>query len=238
MAANLIDLTVPGLASALVLLDTLETKYNELKAAQEVCARLDQRLKDFADELSKITPDTMKADELLRRLVVLIREFSKTITTFVELSFVKCVLKLDAFRQDVETYNERLDHIIKNDYGQPIGQTLEAAAVARPVRPRRSEHDPAAGCERVHHHIAAPRVMMPAVYRGAIHQAPATPVNDVQMSGFRWFSTAVLPNHLAAISNNVKGGVSLLCAFCEPREKPKIIRQVCGDPAAGIRHMS
>ncbi|KAG7380693.1 Serine/threonine-protein kinase pim-3 [Phytophthora pseudosyringae] len=113
MATDLIDLGVPGLGSALTLLDTLYTKYSELKEGKELCARLDQRLKDFAEELSKIASDTMKADELLRRLVVLIRKFSKTITTFAGLNFVKRVMKLDAFRQDVEIYHERLDHIIK-----------------------------------------------------------------------------------------------------------------------------
>jgi len=113
MAANLADLAVPGLGSALALLGTLHAKYTELKHGKELCARLDQRLTEFAHELQKVAPDTLQAEELLRRLKTLIEEFLKTVTIFAELNFVKRVMKLDKFNEDIEVFNERLDHIIK-----------------------------------------------------------------------------------------------------------------------------
>jgi serine/threonine protein kinase len=112
MAANLVDLAVPGLGSALKLLSTLHAKYTELKEGKAICAKLDQRLTDFAHELEKIAPDTLRAEGLLRRLKTLIEEFLKTVTIFAELNFVKRVMKLDKFNEDIEVFNERLDHII------------------------------------------------------------------------------------------------------------------------------
>ncbi|KAL4162963.1 hypothetical protein KRP22_015245 [Phytophthora ramorum] len=112
MAVNLADLAVPGLGSALALLDTLHVKYSGLKEGKELCTRLDQRLTEFAHELEKTAPDTLQAEELLRRLKTLIEEFLKTVTIFAELNFVKRVMKLDKFNQDIEVFNERLDHII------------------------------------------------------------------------------------------------------------------------------
>lgn len=113
MAANLVDLAVPGLGSVLALLKTLHAKYSKLKEVKNLCARLEARLEDFANELTKLAPDTLRKEELLGRLQELIEEYLKTATTFAELDFVMRVLKLGKFQEDIEIYNERLDYIIK-----------------------------------------------------------------------------------------------------------------------------
>ncbi|KAL4140810.1 hypothetical protein PRNP1_015090 [Phytophthora ramorum] len=112
MAENLIDLALPGLGSALALLKTLHAKYDELNEVKDLCARLEERLKDFAHELAKLEPDILRAEELLGRLKTLIEEFLKTVTTFAELNFVKRVVKLGKFKDDIKIHNESLDHII------------------------------------------------------------------------------------------------------------------------------
>ncbi|KAG6613051.1 Serine/threonine protein Kinase [Phytophthora cinnamomi] len=112
MAEKLIHLALPHLGSALALLTTVHAKYSELNEVKDLCARLEERLKDFAHELAKLEPDTLRAEELLGRLNALIEEFLKTVTMYAELNFVKRVVKLGKFKDDIKIHNESLDHII------------------------------------------------------------------------------------------------------------------------------
>lgn len=117
MAENLINLAVPGLGSALALTGTLlgalYAKYNQLKEGKELCASLHKRLHDFAFELEKIAPVTLQAEDLLPRLLDLIKEFFATVTSYAdESNFVKRVKKANKFADKVKVYNERLDSLI------------------------------------------------------------------------------------------------------------------------------
>ncbi|KAG7382671.1 Serine/threonine-protein kinase pim-3 [Phytophthora pseudosyringae] len=113
MATDLLDLAVPGLGPSVALLKSLYAKYNDLNEAKELCTRLHQRLEDFIDELKKIAPDTLQAEELLGRLLALIEEYLKTVSVFAEQhNFVRRVMKLGKFTEDIKVYNERLDSII------------------------------------------------------------------------------------------------------------------------------
>ncbi|POM78140.1 TKL protein kinase [Phytophthora palmivora] len=112
MAANLLDLAVLGLGSALTLLGQLYTKFSQLKEGRELCISLHDRLKAFADELKDVAPETLQSENLLPQLQNLIREFADTVTIYAESNFAKRVMKADKFAGQVKIYNERLDSIV------------------------------------------------------------------------------------------------------------------------------
>ncbi|RLN69640.1 hypothetical protein BBJ28_00026303, partial [Nothophytophthora sp. Chile5] len=113
MAANLLDLAVPGLGSALALLGQLYTKYNQLKEGKELCTSLHTRLADFTEQLKTLSPDTLQAEALLLRLRDLIVEYSAAVESYAaESNLVKRVMKAGKFADEVKVYNERLDSII------------------------------------------------------------------------------------------------------------------------------
>lgn len=113
MAASLLDLAVPGLGSALDLLKTLYAKYDDLRSGKDLCKRLGDRLKEFADELGKMSPDTIKSEEPLKRLVTLIADFSKTVNEYAEYDIVKQIIKHGKLKEEIELYYETLEFIGK-----------------------------------------------------------------------------------------------------------------------------
>lgn len=70
-------------------------------------------MEDFANELKKIAPDTLQAEDLLPRLQALIKEYSETVTKYARKSnFVKRVMRGQKFAEEIKVYNERLDNMI------------------------------------------------------------------------------------------------------------------------------
>ncbi|KAG7380279.1 Serine/threonine-protein kinase pim-3 [Phytophthora boehmeriae] len=112
MTSNLLDMVVPGLGSSLELLASLYAKYSEFKEGKKLCKSLHKRLEGFTEELKKIPSHVLQTENLLRDLQDLIEAYAKTVTTYAELNFVKRLLKLDEFSDDIKMHNERLDDII------------------------------------------------------------------------------------------------------------------------------
>ncbi|RLN10438.1 hypothetical protein BBJ28_00026362 [Nothophytophthora sp. Chile5] len=113
MATSLLDLAVPGFGSALALFGQLYTKYSQLKEGKELCTSLHKRLEDFLEQLRTTSPDTLQAEALLLRLRDLIKEYSAAVGSYAdEPNFVKRVMKLGKFMDEVKVYNERLDSLI------------------------------------------------------------------------------------------------------------------------------
>ncbi|KAG7385228.1 Serine/threonine-protein kinase pim-3 [Phytophthora pseudosyringae] len=117
MAANLVDLLVPGLGSsiqlAVGLLQKLYAKYSELKEGKELCTKLHARLEAFIRELINIDDATLHKEDILSRLVALVGECSRTVVSYrYEAKFVKRVMRATTFTEEIQVYNERLDSIM------------------------------------------------------------------------------------------------------------------------------
>ncbi|KAE9136281.1 hypothetical protein PF006_g14427 [Phytophthora fragariae] len=118
MAANLVDLLVPGLGSGLQLvvttLQTLHTMYSQLHEGKELCTSLHNRLQVFTQELNAIDPQTLQRDAVWSSFAALVHDYSATVNTYAsEKNFIKRVVRATKFTEELQVYNERLDGMIK-----------------------------------------------------------------------------------------------------------------------------
>ncbi|GMF25755.1 unnamed protein product [Phytophthora fragariaefolia] len=114
MAANLLDLVVPGLGSGLQLVVTIHTRYKQLKEGGELCASLHQRLQAFIEEINAIDPQALQRDRIWSRLKELIQDYVATVNAYAdERNFIKRAVHATKFTEEIQVYNERLDGLIK-----------------------------------------------------------------------------------------------------------------------------
>lgn len=92
------------------LISTIRQRSRQLREANDLCARLNQRLNDVTEELEIVSD---REERQMPHLLTLIREYLEAVTAFSERSnFAVRVLTVESFVKKIRTYNERLDDII------------------------------------------------------------------------------------------------------------------------------